>query len=1145
MTVSYAPPAASPLQDDDGNRVAAFTDFAVQNLAPLPPALESAKVITNTIVLTFDENLDQDSVPAASAFTVKINGQPLTGAAVRFALDTAAVTVLGTVQYGDVVTVSYTPPATNPLQDAGGNRVLAFTDVMVRNDAAPPASAPPALESARVSTNTIVLTFDENLDQDSMPAASAFTVKINGQPLTGAAVRFALDTAAVTVLGTVQYGDVVTVSYTPPATNPLQDAGGNRVLAFTDVMVRNVAAPPASLPPKLVDAEVITANSVALDFDEDLDGDSTPATSAFTVKVNGRTRTVAGVYLLAIDQDSVRLTIDGGVRHGDVVTVSYAPTATNALQDAGGNRVAAFTDIMVRNDLPISDGAPATPPTIAYVLISSEPADGEYVTGDRIEVTVTFDQPVSNSGSAFIALNIGGAVRHGFLTERVSGVRALVFRTNELLATDVDDDGVSIVANSLALAGGATIRNASGLDAVLTHRALADDPGHRVNVAPVLVGARILPGQTPYLILKFDEALDRASQPGTSAFTVTINDQTRSLTHTAFTTGSNNEFTVFLQPTQVDVVHGDKVTVSYVPPAANGLQDAAGNRVVAFTEVRVNVPRTAGDPPANPEAEVIDGNTVAVNFDGDLDTDSRPATSAFTVTVNDRTRTVAAVHLPEFDRDSVRLTVSGGIRHGDVVTVSYEKPAANRLQDAAGNPVAAFTDITARNDLPATITLTADPSSVKEGAGPTTITVTATLDGDTQPAQTTVNVQVAGGTATVADDFAAVSGFTITIPANTASATGAFTLTPVDDGAVERGVETITVSGTAVGFDVHPATVTITDDDEPTVTIVAVVPVSDLDRTEGDAAVFTLTRTGSTANALTVTVRVSESGAMVEASDEGEKAVTFAKNSATATHRVPTRSDSTGEDDSTITVAVIAGAGYVPGAGGPGEANPGSAGLTILDNDFTPVNVVFGVPEKVGEDAGTLEISMTATTTVNRRPRQDFGLTLVSRSGAARSPEDYDPMSDTYLFAAGAAWTATIDGDGNPVFTQTETASVTIHDDMLDEDDESFSLRLQRVSGTPAGCIAATRRHRDDRRQRRRAGGEREGRDPERRGGCGHGIGVRGAGHGERAGDESGGGDRERYGGGGGGLHGAGAGRRADLPGGEHGAVHRCHRDRR
>ena len=473
-----------------------------------------------------------------SAFTVEVNGQTRsiqTAAIYAGNNDTVRLFLSESVQYGDEVTVSYTPPAANALQDAGGHRVLAFADFPVRNNVARPASARPKLVDATIGNNNVVnLNFDENLTfggTNTLPPLqinSAFTVEVNGQTRsiqTAAIYAGDNDTVRLFLSESVQYGEEVTVSYTPPAANALQDAGGHHVLAFTDIMVRNNVARPASLPPKLVDAEVITATTVALDFDEDLDGDSTPDNSAFTVKVNGRTWTVAGVHLLAIDRDSVRLTVGGRVRRGDVVTVSYAPPATNALQDAGGNRVAAFTDIMVRNDLPISDGAPATPPTVEYVLISSEPADGEYVTGDRIEVTVTFDQPVSNSGSVFIALNIGGAVRHAFLTERVSGVRALMFRTNPLLATDVDDDGVSIVANSLALAGGATIRNASGLDAVLTHRALADDPGHRVNVAPVLVGARILPGPSPYLILKFDEALDRASKPGTSAFTVTINDR--------------------------------------------------------------------------------------------------------------------------------------------------------------------------------------------------------------------------------------------------------------------------------------------------------------------------------------------------------------------------------------------------------------------------------------------------------------------------------------------------------------------------------------------------------------------------------------------------------------------------------------------
>ena len=833
--MSYAPPAASPLQDDDGNRVVAFTDLAVQNLAPLPPALENAVARGRTIKLTFDEDLRKVSLAQfpADAFSLKIDGAPRSVIGLAFVLDIPDEIALRyddpDVVYGDVVTVSYAPPAANPLQDAGGNRVLAFTDVAVQNNVSRPSDVPPALESAVARGRTIKLTFDEDLRKVSLAQfpADAFSLKIDGAPRSVIGLAFVLDIPDEIALRydapDVAYGDEVTVSYAPPATDPLQDAGGNRVAAFTDVMVRNDEDRPASLPPKLVDAEVITATTVAVNFDEDLKTASMPASSAFTVKVNGRTPAIAGVYLLAIDRDSVRLTVDEEFRRGDVVTVSYAPPAINALQDADGNDVAEFTDFPVRNELPISDAAPATPPTVDDVLISSEPADGEYVTGDRIEVTVTFDQPVSISGPATgvrMGLTIGSTARLAFLTERVSGVRALMFRTNPLLATDVDDDGVSIVANSLAVAGGATIRNASGLDAVLTHDEVADDPGHRVNVAPVLVGAT-LTGQTN-IALKFDEDLKITSTPDKSAFTVKVvkvdsEVQTRSIETTFHVQRLDKEFHLVLAAHATDVVYGDMVTVSYVPPAANPLQDAGGNRVAAFTEVRVNVPRPAGVPPANPEAEVINGNTVAVNFDGDLDTDSTPATSAFTVKVNSDRRTVTAVHLLEIDRDSVRLTVDGGIRHGDVVTVSYEKPAANPLQDAAGNPVATFPDITARNDLPATITLTAAPASVGEGADATTITVTATLDGGAVAAETTVNVEVAGGTATVADDFAAVTGFSITITANSASAMDTFTLTPVDDSAQEDA-ETVTVSGTATGFVVNPAAVTITDNDEQTCT---------------------------------------------------------------------------------------------------------------------------------------------------------------------------------------------------------------------------------------------------------------------------------------------------------------------------------------
>lgn len=61
---------------------------------------------------------------------------------------------------------------------------------------------------------------------------------------------------------------------------------------------------------------------------------------------------------------------------------------------------------------------------------------------------------------------------------------------------------------------------------------------------------------------------------------------------------------------------------------------------------------------------------------------------------------------------------------------------------------------------------------------------------------------------------------------------------------------------------------------------------------------------------MTVTIDVSETGAMVAAAEKGNKTVTFNAGSTTAAISVPTVDDGTSEDDSTITVEVVAGAGY-------------------------------------------------------------------------------------------------------------------------------------------------------------------------------------------------------------------------------------------
>ena len=110
------------------------------------------------------------------------------------------------------------------------------------------------------------------------------------------------------------------------------------------------------------------------------------------------------------------------------------------------------------------------------------------------------------------------------------------------------------------------------------------------------------------------------------------------------------------------------------------------------------------------------------------------------------------------------------------------------------------------------IELTLNPTRVTEQGGQQTVTVTATLNAGARTQNTVVQVTVAGDTATVGDDFATVSSFNVTIPANQPSATGTFSLTPVND-AIAEGDETLTVSGTATGLTVDGATLTLDDDD--------------------------------------------------------------------------------------------------------------------------------------------------------------------------------------------------------------------------------------------------------------------------------------------------------------------------------------------
>ena len=86
----------------------------------------------------------------------------------------------------------------------------------------------PELRSVSINRVGLRLTYDEELDDDSEPDISAFTVTVNGASREVRTVVVIRTFVLVFLYSPVQAGETVTVSYTVPATNPVQDLSGNR-----------------------------------------------------------------------------------------------------------------------------------------------------------------------------------------------------------------------------------------------------------------------------------------------------------------------------------------------------------------------------------------------------------------------------------------------------------------------------------------------------------------------------------------------------------------------------------------------------------------------------------------------------------------------------------------------------------------------------------------------------------------------------------------------------------------------------------------------------------------------------------------------------------------------------------------------------
>ena len=172
-------------------------------------------------------------VPSVSAFTVTVNTTPRSVTSVSISGPKVILTLSSPVSHGNIVTVAYTKPSSNPLQTPSGGQAATIGASAVKNNVA--AVSVPVLVSSVIensSPSRLEMTYNMSL-ASIVPSVSAFTVTVNTTPRSVTSVSISGPKVILTLSSPVSHGNIVTVAYTKPSSNPLQTPSGGQAASFS------------------------------------------------------------------------------------------------------------------------------------------------------------------------------------------------------------------------------------------------------------------------------------------------------------------------------------------------------------------------------------------------------------------------------------------------------------------------------------------------------------------------------------------------------------------------------------------------------------------------------------------------------------------------------------------------------------------------------------------------------------------------------------------------------------------------------------------------------------------------------------------------------------------------------------------------
>ena len=340
-----------------------------------------------TLTVAYDEALDESVSLRPQQFALWINGALAENGAASASISgrTLKLTFGTAARHDDRVILAYGKTGSDSsrwIKDLSGNVAANFNVTFTRAGYAN--NTPPAFSSASVNGATLTVTFDGALDEGSVPAAGAFTVKAtrSGTERTvalaatgavdveGATVTLALAEAVVAI-------DTVTVAYAKPEMDPLRDADNAKlpVTGFDGTARAANATPPDVTAPRHVS---MSANGATLTvtYDEALDESVSLRPQQFALWINGALAE-NGAASASTSGRTLKLTFGTAARHDDRVNLAYAKTGSDSrrwIKDLSGNVAANFNVTFTR-----AGYANNTPPAFSSASVNGA------------TLTVTFD----------------------------------------------------------------------------------------------------------------------------------------------------------------------------------------------------------------------------------------------------------------------------------------------------------------------------------------------------------------------------------------------------------------------------------------------------------------------------------------------------------------------------------------------------------------------------------------------------------------------------------------------------------------------------------------------------------------------------------------------------------------------------------